>query len=41
MFHFNILLTSNKLIYNADYDILDKELKEVYNEVNKVLKWKI
>mgnify|MGYP001559939324 CR=1 FL=1 len=28
----------NKKIYSADYDILDKELKEVYNAVNKVLK---
>jgi len=31
-------IKTNKPIYTADYDILDKELKEVYNEVNKVLK---
>ena len=28
----------NKRIYNADYDILDKELKDVYKAIDKILK---
>ena len=28
----------NKRIYSADYDIMDKELKQVYNEIDKILK---
>ena len=32
------LLKIDRKIINVDYDIEDKELKEVYNEINKILK---
>ena len=31
-------LKVNKKIYASDYDILDKELREVYGFINKILK---
>src|SRR3989344_2075760 len=33
-----LFIKVNKPIYSSDYDILDNELKEVYHEVDKILK---